>query len=108
MKVIKNGTLYPKRISCSKCHSLLEYTSEDKKIYYFNNVFVSSDPQRPGSNGIHKSLIRYFVECPICGYDIKLADGFSTYTDYRNTRINEKITIENNYESPDHIEVENG
>ena len=107
MKIIKNGTLYPKRISCPKCHSLLEYTSEDKEIIYNNTVFISSNPQIPGSNRIHKSLIRYVVECPVCGHVITLADGYSTYTNYKDTKLNEKITIENNYESPDHVEVEN-
>ena len=107
MKIIKNGTLYPKRISCSKCHSLLEYTSEDTEIIYDNTVFVSSDPQIPGSNGIYKSLIRYVVKCPICDHVITLADGYSNYTNYKNIKLNEKITIENNYESPDYVEVEN-
>lgn len=108
MKVIKNGMLYPKRTSCPKCHSLLEYTSEDKKIIYGDRAFVSSDPQRPGSNGIYTSKVKWIIECPICGNNIELANGFSTYTDYTYNRVNEIIELKNNYESPDHIEVENG
>ena len=49
MKIIERKSAYQKRITCTKCTSILEYDA--------NDIVWSSDPH---------ALIRGFIICPVC------------------------------------------
>lgn len=57
MKIIKRKSAYPKRITCKKCTSILEYD--------LNDVVLSSDPH---------AIVRGWIICPVCNYKLNLFD----------------------------------
>ena len=74
MKVIKNGYDYPRKFTCDKCQSELEFEMDDVKL------LLSADKGILSSNLKHVTAF-LCLTCPVCGKG-HLLDSADFYLEY--------------------------
>ena len=72
MKIIRNGTLYPKQVTCEDCNSIIEYNEEDEVTLSFGFL---SNPLNTLAEKNLKDKPKY-IKCPVCGGYIIATCGY--------------------------------